>query len=60
MSLTAAPRDGGSAVHGVWQQTSKKRDGACSAVTMMRLIGPRFLSSYYKKVYDGSLRARTP
>ncbi len=23
------------------------------AVTMMRFIGPRFLSSYYKKVYDG-------
>ena len=51
MSLTAAPRDGGSAVHGVWQQTSKSVRGLL-AVTMMRFIGPRFLSSYYKKVYD--------
>jgi hypothetical protein len=24
-----------------------------AGVTMMRLIGPRFLSSYCKKVYDG-------
>ena len=52
MSLTAAPRDGGSAVHGVWQQNSKSIRGL-SAVIMMRFIGPRFLSSYYKKVYDG-------
>jgi hypothetical protein len=52
MSLTAAPRDGGSAVHGVWQQSSKSIRGL-AAVIMMRFIGPRFLSSYYKKVYDG-------
>ena len=51
MSLTATPRDGGSAVHGVWQQTSKSVRGLV-AVTMMRFIGRRFLSSYYKKVYD--------
>jgi hypothetical protein len=51
MSLTAAPHDGGSAVHGVWQQTSKSLRGL-AAVTMMRLFGSRFLSSYYKKVYD--------
>jgi hypothetical protein len=51
MSLTAAPHDGGSAVHGAWQQTSKSVRGL-SAVIMMRLFGPRFLSSYYKKVYD--------
>ena len=52
MSLTAAPRDGGSAVHAVWQQTSKSPRGLL-AVLLMRFIGPRFLSSYYKKVYDG-------
>lgn len=51
MSLTAAPRDGGSAVRGVWQQSSKSVRGAF-AVTMMRLFGRRFLSSYYQKVYD--------
>jgi hypothetical protein len=51
MSLTAAPRVGGSAVHAVWQQTSKSIRGL-AAVTMMRVIGPRFLASYYKKVYD--------
>jgi hypothetical protein len=51
MSLTAVPHDGGSAVHGVWQQTSKSLRGL-AAVTMMRLFGSRFLSSYYKKVYD--------
>ncbi len=51
MSLTAAHRDGG-AVHGVWQQTSKNVRGLL-AVTMMRFIGARSLSSYYKKVYDG-------
>jgi hypothetical protein len=39
-------------VHGVWEQTSKNLTGLVG-VTMMRLIGPRFLSSYYKKVYDG-------
>lgn len=52
MSLTATPRDGGSAVHGVWQQTSKNARGLL-AVTMMRFIGSRSLASYYKKVYDG-------
>jgi hypothetical protein len=53
MMLTATPRaEGGSTVHGEWEQTSK---GLASriGVTMMRFIGPRFLSSYYKKVYDG-------
>jgi len=39
-------------VHGVWEQRSKKLNGLL-AVTMMRFIGPKFLSSYYKKVYDG-------
>jgi hypothetical protein len=53
MSLTATPTDeGGSAVHGVWEQTSKNLYGLIG-VTAMRLIGPRFMSSYYKRVYDG-------
>jgi hypothetical protein len=52
MALTATPRaEGGSAVHGKWEQTSKNLT-ALLGVTMMRLIGPRYLSSYYKKVYD--------
>jgi hypothetical protein len=53
MTLTATPRaEGGSAVHGVWEQTSKSLTGALG-VAAMRFIGPRFMSSYYKKVYDG-------
>jgi hypothetical protein len=53
MTLTATPRaEGGSAVHGEWEQTSKSLTGALG-VTAMRFIGPRFMSSYYKKVYDG-------
>jgi hypothetical protein len=53
MTLTATPRpEGGSAVHGVWEQTSKNLT-ALIGVSAMRFIGPRFLSSYYKKVYDG-------
>jgi len=52
MTLTATPRaEGGSAVHGVWEQTSKNLT-ALIGVALMRVIGPRFLSSYYKKVYD--------
>ena len=52
MSLTATPRDdGGSAVHGVWEQTSKNLLGFIG-VCAMRVIGPRFMSSYYKKVFD--------
>jgi hypothetical protein len=37
---------------GEWEQTSKNLT-ALIGVAMMRFIGPRFLSSYYKKVYDG-------
>jgi hypothetical protein len=52
MTVTARPRpDGGSAVHGEWEQTSMNPI-ALMGVTMMRFIGPRFLPSYYKKVYD--------
>ena len=57
MSLTATPRaEGGSAVHAVWDQSSKNLRGLV-AVTAMRFIGPRSLSSYYKKVYDNYTRA---
>ncbi|WP_319457687.1 MULTISPECIES: hypothetical protein [unclassified Mycobacterium] len=53
MSLTATPTaGGGSSVHGVWEQTSKNLI-ALIGVTTMRFIGPRALSTYYKKVYDG-------
>jgi hypothetical protein len=53
MTLSATPAaEGGSCVHGVWDQTSKNLAGLLG-VTAMRFIGPRFLSSYYKKVYDG-------
>ena len=52
MTLTATPRaECGSAVHAVWDQSSKNLRGLI-AVTAMRFIGPRSLSSYYKKVYD--------
>ena len=51
MSLTATPRDGGSAVHGVWEQTLKNFVGFIG-VGAMRFIGPKFMSSYYKKVFD--------
>ena len=52
MTVTATPRaEGGSAVHAVWDQSSKNLTGLV-AVTVMRFIGPRFLKSYYKKVYD--------
>jgi hypothetical protein len=53
MSLTAQPRpEGGSTVHGVWEQTSKNLTGLIG-IAAMRVIGPRFMSTYYKKVYDG-------
>lgn len=53
MSLTATPvAGGGSAVHGVWQQTSKSLRGLLGVMTM-RFFGPKFLSRYYKNVYDG-------
>lgn len=39
-------------MHGVWEQTSANLTGLI-AVAMMRFAGPRLLSSYYKKVYDG-------
>jgi hypothetical protein len=52
MTLTATPgAEGGSGVHGEWEQTSKNLT-ALIGVTIMRFIGPRFLASYYKKVYD--------
>jgi hypothetical protein len=44
--------DGGSSVHGIWDQTSKNVKGLLGVATM-RLIGRRFLASYYQRVYDG-------
>jgi hypothetical protein len=53
MSLAASPTAaGGSSVHGVWDQTSKNLMGTLGVATM-RIIGPKFMSSYYKKVFDG-------
>jgi len=53
VSLTARPRpEGGSTVHGVWEQTSKNLTGLIG-IAAMRMIGPRFMPTYYKKVYDG-------
>lgn len=53
LSMTATPNaDGGSSVHAVWEQTSKNLT-ALIGVTTMRFIGPRVLSSYFKRVYDG-------
>jgi hypothetical protein len=53
LTLTAKPRaEGGSSVHGIWDQTSKNVIGLIGVGTM-RFIGPKFMSSYYKRVYDG-------
>jgi hypothetical protein len=53
MTLTATPTAaGGSSVHAIWDQTSKNAKGLLGVATM-RLIGRRFLASYYKRVYDG-------
>ena len=39
----------------LWSQsgTSSKNLAGLIGMATMRFIGPRFLSSYYKKVYDG-------
>jgi hypothetical protein len=53
MTMTATPTaHDGSSVHAVWDQTSKNVKGLLGVATM-RVIGRRFLASYYKKVYDG-------
>jgi hypothetical protein len=53
MTMTATPTaDGDNSVYVVWEQTSKNLT-AMVGVATMRFIGPRFLSSYFKKVYDG-------
>lgn len=52
LTLVATPTtDGGSAVHAVWEQTSKNLT-ALVGVTAMRFVGPRVLASYFKRVYD--------
>jgi hypothetical protein len=53
MTLTAVPSQrGGSSVHAEWEQTSTNVRGLLG-VAMMRVIGRRFLASYYEKAYDG-------
>jgi hypothetical protein len=53
MAMTATPTaGGGSSVHVTWDQTSKNVTGLLG-VAVMRVIGRRFLASYYKRVYDG-------
>jgi hypothetical protein len=53
MTMTATPAaGGGSSVHVVWEQTSNNLT-ALIGVTLMRFVGPRILSSYFRKVYDG-------
>jgi hypothetical protein len=52
MTMTATPTArGGSSVHAVWDQASTNVKGLLGVATM-RVIGRRFLASYYKKVYD--------
>jgi hypothetical protein len=51
-TMTATPNPaGGTSVHVVWDHTSKNLS-ALLGIAMMRVIGPRFLASYFKKVYD--------
>jgi hypothetical protein len=53
MTMGATPTaEGGSEVQAVWDQTSKNVS-ALLGVATMRFIGPRFLASYFKKVFDG-------
>ena len=49
---TSAPRPAASFVRGLWDQTALNLTGLIGVATM-RFIGPQFMSSYYKKVYDG-------
>lgn len=51
MTMTATPNSGGTSVHAVWDHTSKNLS-ALLGLAMMRVIGPRYLASYFKKVYD--------
>jgi len=53
VSLEARPSaDGGSDVHGVWERTAKSGT-ARVVLVVMRFAGPRILSGYFTKVYDG-------
>jgi hypothetical protein len=50
--MTATPNTaGGTSVHVVWDHTSRNLT-AWLAIAMMRVIGPRYLAYYFKKVYD--------
>lgn len=47
---TPAP-DGGSNVHGVWDNTAKNLS-ATFGVLMMRIVGRTFFTTYYRRVFD--------
>jgi hypothetical protein len=50
MTMTATPNSaGGTSVHAVWDHTSKNLS-ALLGLAMRRVIGPRYLASYFKKV----------
>ncbi|UGT52805.1 hypothetical protein [Nocardia asteroides] len=51
VTASAAP-DGGTDVHGVWDNTARSRS-AKVGLLMMRLMGRRFFTVYYRKVFDG-------
>ncbi|WP_336084823.1 hypothetical protein [Nocardia sp. SSK8] len=51
VTATAEP-GGGSLVHGVWDNTAKN-GSAMFGLLMMRIIGRRFFTTYYRRVFDG-------
>lgn len=53
VSITARPSPtGGSDVHGIWERSSETLKGRI-IIVMMRVIGPKVLRDYLRKVYDG-------
>ncbi len=48
----AARAGGGSDVHGIWEMTAKNFS-ANFGVVVMRVVGARFFSVYYRRVFDG-------
>lgn len=51
--LTIRPADdGGSDIHGLWDNTAI-HPSARLGVGMMRLMGPKFFTTYYRRVFDG-------
>ncbi|WP_280303428.1 hypothetical protein [Nocardia neocaledoniensis] len=51
VTATAAP-DGGSDVHGIWDNTARNLAARVSLL-LMRVMGRRFFTVYYRKVFDG-------